>query len=114
MVRFLDGLAAGVVLLLHRAPPYLRVVRSVDGTWDALDQLDDMPAPDETIHVYRREGPASTVHVDYRRGRRGPSSAWYALASYRVVATQPGDEVVRSTPAWRGWCQTQAKMEVSK
>src|SRR5262245_61519854 len=62
MVRFLDGPAAGVDLLLLRAPLFLRVTRrSLE--WDALDQFDDLPGADEEIIVYRRDGPPGWLHI---------------------------------------------------
>lgn len=106
MIRFLDGPATGVLLVLHRAPLFLRVVLSADGTWDALDQLDDLPAMDEAIHVYRRVGEAGWVHVDCDRPRRG---AWYATGEYRLAAAQPADDVVRDRTRWQEWCLGQAK-----
>lgn len=98
MTRFLDGPAAGVVLMLRRAPVYIRVVRGRQ--WDALDQLDDTPEPDELVTAYQRVGNAGTVHIDFTRKR----SAWFATATYRVVPDQPPDRVVRSTYLWRAWC----------
>lgn len=110
MSRFLDGPAVDVGLLLRRAPLYLRVVMDRGGTWDALDQLDDTPTDDEQVHVYRREGPATMVHVDFQRGRgKGPRSAWYQGGDYRHVAQQPDEATMRDTVAWRAWCQAQEK-----
>ena len=104
MVKFLDGPAAGVTLSLHRAPVLLRVVRSRNGNWDALDQLDDEPKPSETIHVYRLASEVTNIHLCIRgKGKRG--SGWYAMAEYRELPEQPGDEHTRSTEAWRAWCQ---------
>lgn len=54
-VMFEDGPAKeAACLMLERCPLYLRVVRSMDGKWDALDQLDDDPALGETIFIYKR------------------------------------------------------------
>lgn len=50
-----EGPAAGCPMLcLKRFPFYLRIVRGIDGKWDALDQLDDDPAMGETIFIYKR------------------------------------------------------------
>lgn len=54
IVTFIDGPAEGVQLDLARNPYYLRVVRGIDGKWDALDQLDDDPALGDEIFIYRR------------------------------------------------------------
>lgn len=98
MIRFVDGPAAGVTLMLRRAPLYLRVTKGPH--WDALDQLNDFPDPDEVLTAYRRVGTPGMVHIDFTRKR----SAWFAVATYRVVPDQPPDRVVRSTYLWRAWC----------
>ena len=50
-----DGPATGCpMLMLHRFPLYLRVVKAMDGKFDALDQLDDDPELGETIYIYKR------------------------------------------------------------
>lgn len=50
-----DGPANGCpMLMLHRFPYYLRIVRGIDGKWDALDQLDDEAALGDTIFIYKR------------------------------------------------------------
>lgn len=102
MTRFTDGPAADTVLMLHRAPHYLRAVRSTDGTWDALDQLTDTPAADETIVAYAMVGEPSRCHVQRSvKGKR--VCGWYEGGEYRVVAEQPSDDVLRSTASWRAW-----------
>lgn len=78
MTSFAGGPAAGVSLLLRRAPLYLRAVTGPDGKWDALDLLDDAPAPNETVVAYRRVGTASAMMLDWtekgkRRGGAGGS-----------------------------------------
>lgn len=72
MIRFLDGPAEGVVLELQAAPQRLRVVRGQDGTWDALDQPEDAPRPDEEVFWYERQGSVGHGMMDYRdkSGRR--------------------------------------------
>lgn len=106
MLTFLDGPAEGEVLACHRAPAYLRVVQSLGGKWDALDQLEDEPAPRETIHVYARQGadPPPIVHLNMGSIREG--SGFYPLADYRHRADVDG-ESVRDTEAWREWCRAQ-------
>lgn len=108
MIRFLDGPAAGLVLELKRAPPLLRVVRDPAGAFDALDQLDDAPRPDESVTVYRRVGRPGSVHVDYCRPRRG---VWYLTAAYEVCPDQPGDADARDTTRWREWARRQQQRE---
>jgi hypothetical protein len=102
MIRFIDGPAAGVKLTLRRTPILLRVVFN-GSTWDALDQLDDTPAADETVHVYRVASVPSTYHIDYTdraTGRR--RGEWRTTADYAFYATPP-DDAVRATEAWRAW-----------
>ena len=111
MLTFLDGPAAGVKLMLHRAPVFLRVVRSPGGDWDALDQLTDEPAPDETITVYRRRDDLdrSRIHLLCGRGRNGSNATgWYWMASYSVLPDQPADADVRTTARWRKWAEAHA------
>jgi hypothetical protein len=100
MTRFLDGPAKGVTLLLHRAPRILRAVRDPGGKWDALDQLGDVPEPNEAIYIYLLAGRPAVAHISLSRGRGG----FYPLAEYRYSAVQPGPEVdVRDTAGWRRW-----------
>lgn len=110
MTRFMDGPAAGVTLMLRRAPFFLRAVQrpakpgwSDMGEWDALDQLDDRPSADETIVVYRlRPSTQSRMHV-CARGRGARAGGWYEGGEYEVVAQQPDDAVARDTDRWREW-----------
>lgn len=107
MSRFVDGPAAGVTLGIRRAPKYLRVVIDKDtGTTDALDQLDDTPAPNEAIHVYRKipgtsSGPA---HLCYR-GKDRDKSGWYESADYAHLEDVDGEQF-RDTEAWRTWAES--------
>lgn len=106
MTRFEDGPAKGQVLCLKRAPFFLRVVCAADGKWDALDQPDDEPRADETIHVYKLKGTPGFCHVN--RGRNG--SGWYAVATYVQTLVQPGD-AVRKICDWVDWCDANADAE---
>lgn len=103
MVKFTDGPAAGVTLMLKRAPVLLRVVHSPSGEWDALDQLTDIPAANETITVYRRDGDALPVHLNFGGGKRGRASGFYQMATYRVMPAQPEAEHTRTNTAWQKW-----------
>ena len=103
MIRFLDGPAAHVTHLnLRRAPVMLRVVVNAAGEWDALDQLDDVARPDETIHVYRMEGRPDVMFLDGVKG--GRRCGWReTYAEYRYLPEQPAD--VRTNEAWVAWCE---------
>ena len=104
MIKFLDGPAAGQTLLLRRAPRLLRVVRGPSGKFDALDQLDDTPADDETVTVYVL-GPGTPGVVHLNMGRLG--GGWYVIAEYRLHPSQPADWQARETSAWQDWCLDQ-------
>ncbi len=107
MITFLNGPAKGQSLSLTRAAYFLRIVHGPKG-WDGLDQLEDTPAPDETIHIYRAANTPSTVHVDgCTNGKRW--SKWMVHGEYRLAIEQPDDATARNNPAWREWCQDQAK-----
>ena len=103
MTRFLNGPAAGTTLMLRRAPDYLRAVRDIPGgTWDALDQLDDVADPAEEIAVYRLEGEPTWIHV-----RRAKGGGVFRGGAYRLVDPAPPDDQVRTTKAWRTWTRAQ-------
>lgn len=103
MTTFTNGPAQGQTLMLKRAPRFLRVVEAA-GKWDALDQLEDQPQPNETIHVYVLQGKPGSVHLNRGRGRGG----WYVFANYQIYPQQPTDDQMRSTAKWRSWCQSKA------
>lgn len=109
MTTFTDGPAAGKTLFLKRAPHYLRVVQGPDGPTtsgdiDALDQLDDAPRSTERIYIYEMIGHPTWIHIN-RRGKHG--SGMFRGGTYRMVSTQPSDDEVRSTAAWRAWVGSQ-------
>lgn len=104
MTRFVDGPAKGQLLLLKRAPLFLRVVLAPDGKWDALDQLEDKPAPEEKLFAYEITAPPGWCFMDGPkcRGR-------YASAEYRLVAQQPMDAWMRDETTWPSWVEAEAK-----
>lgn len=103
MLSFEGGPAAGTVLACKRAPQFLRLVQSESGEWDALDQLNDEPEAGEKIVVYVLVSYKGQVHI-CSRTKGNDTSGWYAWASYKVVAEQPGDDIARDTAKWREWC----------
>jgi hypothetical protein len=109
MIRFTDGPAAGKMLLLRRAPLYLRVVfDTIRQRWDALDQLADTPGAGDVVFVYRRTGTPHAAFIDWtERGKR--VGRCVPVASYAVCAEQPADAAVRDTAAWREWCRAEVK-----
>lgn len=98
MTRFEDGPARGQTLMLKRAAYFLRVVQGADGKFDALDQLDDTPKPDEKLFAYEINGTPGMAFVDGTKCRGA-----YALANYKVVKNQPTDVEMRTTEAWQEW-----------
>lgn len=110
MIEFKDGPAAGVVLRLRRCPIYLRVVQTDTSSFDALDQLDDQAQPCESIHVYRRVGQVSQVHV-CARGKDRHLSGWHQVATYVLHAEQPSDDVARDNALWAVWATEQHQKE---
>lgn len=110
MTKFLDGPAANVVLMLKRAPLYLRAVQAPDGNWDALDQLADSPEPTEKVVAYKMTAGPFRAHLNM--GRKG--CFWAEGGEYRVVADQPTGDVLRSTTAWRDWCREQVGTAVAE
>ena len=116
MIDFQDGPAQGQggKLLIRRAPLHLRVVRSASGEWDALDQLDDTPRPDEQVFAYRLVEAGSAVHLSMRdkRGRR--TGGWFVAATYAHVVEQPAEDVMRDTAKWRDWCLARQREQNSE
>lgn len=107
MTKFTDGPAAGKTLCLGRAPIFLCVVKDKAGEVDALDQLDDVPKPDESITVYRKVSDDGTVHVDGRDKSGKRFGRWYQAATYVIHSVQPDDATARDKEAWAAWCAAQ-------
>jgi len=109
MIRFSDGPAAEQLLMLKRAPLFLRVtLHTLKQEWNALDQLADKPEPGEAIFVYRRVGEPSYAMIDWTEGRRRVGGK-FAAATYAYVAQQPDDATLRNTEKWQAWCVSQVK-----
>lgn len=89
MTRFLNGPAAGTRDLVGLI------------TWDALDQPTDTPAPEESVFAYKVKGEPTMCHLNIRGGKGG----FYPLAEYELCEVQPTEEEMRSTAAWRAWCE---------
>lgn len=110
MTRFEDGPAKGQVLMLQRAPLFLRV--SFDGSpgrialeadkWDALDQVEDSPKASEVLYAYYRTGSHGRAFIDFG-GAKKHLSGLYTSASYLYMSEQPPQAVMASNEAWREW-----------
>jgi hypothetical protein len=101
VTKFLDGPAAGVTLALRRSPVFIRAVLNPDGKWDALDQVNDAPAADEKVVAYMLSDKPTMMHLC--RSRAAGGSAWFAVADYVLVGTQPDEAILRSNGEWRIW-----------
>lgn len=108
MTTLHDGPAHAARLSLNRSPVFLRVVIDPAGNIDALDQLTDTPAADETIAVYHLEREPGVMFIDRTVGGRRVGSA-QPLADYRFHTPQPTDAEVRETAAWQEWTTAEGK-----
>lgn len=103
-VSFEDGPAKGQSLMLQRAPLFLRAVRSRNGKWDALDQLEDQAKPTEAVYAYIRVGEPGVAFIDYRgRGGRREGRR-LATAEYRIVQAGIAEPIKRNNDEWTAWC----------
>jgi hypothetical protein len=102
MTTFTNGPAKGRHLMLKRTPIFLRVTEA-GGKWDALNEPEDTPLPEEKLHAYRLAGMPGQCHVNISGGRGG----FFALAEYELVAIQPDDATMRDAAAWSRWCHSQ-------
>lgn len=103
MTKFLDGPAQGNTLMLKRAVLLLRVVTKDGKTWDALDQPEDTPAPDEKIQVYALKEHRGNCHVKLG-GQAKNASGFYPMSDYVLCKIQPDDIVARDAGKWSAWC----------
>lgn len=101
MTKLEDGPAKGQVLMLRRAPLFLRVAESAEG-WDGLDLFDDSPEPG-IFYAYRRTGTHGSAFIDFG-GKKKHQSGLYTSASYEYIPEQPTQDVMASNEAWQTWC----------
>jgi len=111
MTTFHGGPAQGKPLMLRRCPTFLRVVIA-DGKVDALDQIEDTPSSNETVHVYHRQPGAMMNAVHLNTGRK-PGGGWFCRADYKLNDTQPSDNEARDSVLWRQWCERQVSQQNS-
>lgn len=105
MTHFEDGPAKDKTLMLKRAPRFLRVVEE-NGQFDALDQLDDEPRPNENIYAYERVGEVGMIHINAGRKNHG---GLFTMATYRYIKDQPKDINMRNRDQWQLWCKKKEK-----
>lgn len=98
MITFENGPAVGHTLKLSRAPRFLRVCRSPQLTFSALEKPDDRAAIADTLIAYE---------IASSRTPRGTVDA-NPVASYRMVQDQPDDAVMRDAEKWKAWATERA------
>ena len=105
MVHFRFPLFQTACLMIRRVPKFIRfTTRKEDGkrVFDALDQLDDTPLPEEAVFAARLKH-RGICHVDRTvKGRR--VGEWYQTADYVLMEEQPDDATIRDTEKWQAWC----------
>ena len=106
MMKLLDGPAKGTYMC-KRAPLYLRAVVNDKGGTDALDMPSDTPTDNEVIHVYRRIGGHSIVHLNMADRRM---SGFYARADYEWMPYVCGEELRENTD-WVEWVRLEEKYD---
>jgi hypothetical protein len=107
----LDFPGFGAPLLLQRTPKYLRFVKSLDGAWDALDQIEDSPSADEVVVVGVLDS-WTGLHIDRvdpKTRRRG--GEWHKMVTYKLPPSQPPSEVLRDNQRWQEWAMSQDQQQ---
>ena len=105
MLQLLDGPCQGDIMV-KRAPVFLRAVLGPRGKIDVLDQLDDTPAADEKVFVYRREGDSNQMHI-YARGKGGKAlTGWWPFANYKHLPDVDGEQL-RDNAKWQAYVTQQ-------
>jgi hypothetical protein len=103
MSIFKGGMADGVSLSLRRAPIMLRVTKDKAGNFDALDQVEDVARPGETIALYRL-ATAPTRGFLCCRSRGKKNSGYFESGEYELIDNQPADEILRDNQRYAEWC----------
>lgn len=105
--RFMDGPLEGRSLTFERAPVFLRATINAGGEPDVLDQLDDEPHDEETIHLYTR-GEATGFACGRGQG------ASRQLVEYFHLPFIDGERF-REREVWQDWTSAvaEAAMRVS-
>ena len=104
MIKLTDGPAAGSYAV-KRAPLYLRAV-VLDSEKDVLDRIEDTPHELEAVYVYKRDGEAGAVHLNFGGGKSRARTGFYATGVYRHLPDVDG-KTVRESTAWRAWVEAQ-------
>lgn len=109
MTKFQDGPAKGSTLMLKRTPIFLRVTE-VLGVFDALNELDDVPRPEEKLYCYKFAVHRGNAHINAGRGRSG----FYPMVDYAICDRQPTDAQMRDNKSWAAWCDSQPEAKAGE
>lgn len=88
--------------MVKRAPVYLRAVVDGEGKKDVLDLVEDTAKDEEQLFIYKLEGEAGVVHLNFGGGKGG----WYALGTYHYLPDIEG-EPLRNNSEWQKWALAQ-------
>lgn len=112
MFSFKKGPADNRMLLLNRAPKFLRV--TWDGKeFDGLDGIEQDPKPGAQISVYERIGKPGQVLMDFPEWAKKKNSTLKSqhlmTAEYLFYPIQPDDSTCRIWESWKRWCTEEMK-----
>lgn len=100
MLELKDGPCEGVYYC-KRAPYRLRAVVNGQGEKDVLDLVDDTPADDEKVYIYRLEGEPGWMHIHGTK-----IHGFYATGTYFHMPEVDG-EALRDNAKWQEWALAQ-------
>lgn len=89
-------------LCIRRCVMFLRITQQ-GKKLDALDQLDDVAEPGETLYAYKLLENEGMCHMR----RSGAGSGFFVIARYAFIEPQPSDEIMRDNKSWSKWCHEQ-------
>lgn len=120
ILTFQDGPASvGVAVKLGRCPLFLRVAVDAAGEMRGLDAINSEPAAGEVLHVYERIEPSAAVKkgafdLSDIGSRTLPNGCCVVYRWMNPEKTDPPmrDEFIRTTEAWRSWCEAQRQRAV--
>lgn len=99
-------------LMVERVPHFLRFTVAgpmSKGTWDALDQIDDVAKPEEQILAARLKS-KGRLHID-KVVKKKKVGEWLESAEYVLIDDGPPEAVLRSNELWREWCLKRAAVQ---
>lgn len=85
-------------MMLKRTPIILRVTE-FGGKFDALNELDDRPLPQEKLYAYTIAEHRGMAFIDGAKCR-----GCFGMAKYKLMPVQPTDAQMRDDTLWHDWC----------